>query len=121
VAGAIAYTVATRTATFTPATLLRANTLYTVTMSSGVRDSSNQPLYASVSNVWSFTTEAPKVQFGSTDYSVSEGAGTATITVTLNVSSTTNVTVNYATSDGTAKTADGDYTAASGPMTFLPA
>jgi len=120
VAGAITYAGATRTATFTPDTLLRANTPYTVTVSSGVRDSSHQPLYASASNVWSFTTETPTAQFSGAAYSVSEGAAAATITTTLNTSSTTSVMINYATTLGGTATAGEDYTAASGTLTFDP-
>ena len=41
-------------------------------------------------------------------------------TVTLDAASASTVTVDYATSDGTATTADGDYTAASGTLTFSP-
>jgi hypothetical protein len=56
------------------------------------------------------------------DVTVLEGdAGTtsAVFTVTLSAASTSTVTVNWATSDGTA-TAPGDYTADSGVLTFLP-
>ncbi|MCA1684330.1 MAG: hypothetical protein LC708_04310 [Actinobacteria bacterium] len=49
---------------------------------------------------------------------VDEGAGTAVFTVTLSAASGETVTVNFATADGTA--AGGDYTAASGTVTFLP-
>lgn len=48
---------------------------------------------------------------------VNEDDGTATITVTLNTATTAEVTVDYATSDGTA-VAGVDYTAASGTLTF---
>jgi hypothetical protein len=57
------------------------------------------------------------------DVSVAEGnAGTATATFTvalLGVRGQT-VTVSYATADGTATTADGDYLAASGTLSFDP-
>lgn len=56
------------------------------------------------------------------DTSVTEGdAGTTTLTftVTLSAASTQTVTVNYATSDGTALTGQ-DYTATSGTLTFPP-
>jgi hypothetical protein len=59
------------------------------------------------------------VQFNSAAYNVNEGAGTATITATLNTSSPLTATVNFATSDGTA-IAPGDYTSASGTLTFTP-
>ena len=57
------------------------------------------------------------------DVSISEGnSGTKTLdfTVTLAPSSLQTVTVNYATADGTATTADNDYVAASGILTFNP-
>lgn len=57
------------------------------------------------------------VQFGSTTYSVNEVDGVATINVTLSSAATSVVTVNYATSNGTA-TAGSDYTATSGMLTF---
>src|SRR5262249_43167767 len=56
-------------------------------------------------------------QFSGSGYSVNENQGTATITVTRTNGSTGSVTVNYATSDGTA-TAGSDYTATSGTLTF---
>ena len=49
--------------------------------------------------------------------SVNEGAGTATFTVTLSAASGQAVTVNYASSNGTA-TAGSDYTAVSGTLNF---
>jgi Calx-beta domain-containing protein len=118
VAGTRSYNPATRTWTFTPDSLLRANTTFTATISGSVQDTSNQSLYGG-DDTWTFTTAPPTVQFSSTNYSVSEATATATITVTLNVSSTTSVNVNYATSDGTA-TAPSDYTPASNTLTFSP-
>jgi Calx-beta domain len=57
------------------------------------------------------------------DLSVAEGnSGTTalTFTVSLNRVSESPVTVRYATADGTVTTADGDYQAASGTLTFNP-
>jgi glucose/arabinose dehydrogenase len=57
------------------------------------------------------------------DVSVSEGnAGTtnAAFTVTLSAASSQTTTVNYATADGTATTADSDYVNAGGTLTFTP-
>jgi hypothetical protein len=57
------------------------------------------------------------------DVSVTEGnAGTtiATFTVTLSPISGQTVTVDFATADGTATTADNDYVATSGTLTFTP-
>ncbi len=62
----------------------------------------------------------PTLRIG--DVTVTEGnAGTrtATFTVTLSAAGTQPVTVAYATGDGTA-TADSDYQAASGTLTFAP-
>ena len=57
------------------------------------------------------------------DVAVAEGnAGTTTLgfTVTLSAVSGQTVTVGYATANGTATMADGDYLAASGTLTFAP-
>ena len=52
------------------------------------------------------------LHFSAASYSVVENQGTATITVTRTNGSTGSVSVNYATSNGTA-TAGSDYTATS--------
>ena len=62
---------------------------------------------------------AVEVAFGRSNYYVRESAGVATIMVVLNLSSTQTVTVNYATSDGTA-TAGLDYIASAATLTFAP-
>ncbi len=57
------------------------------------------------------------------DVSVTEGTGgtgTAVFTVTLAPVSTQTVTVDYASADGIATLADGDYRIASGTLTFMP-
>src|SRR5437867_2227140 len=57
------------------------------------------------------------------DVSQNEGnAGPTVFTFTVSLSSASSlpITVNYATADGTATVADGDYVAASGTVTFLP-
>jgi len=58
------------------------------------------------------------------DHVAAEGNNPATTTMTFNVTlsnpSDHIVTVDYATTDGTATTADGDYVAASGTVTFNP-
>ena len=61
----------------------------------------------------------PTVGFSSGSYSEDEDAGGATITVTLSAQSGRIVTVDYATSDGTA-TADDDYKAVIDTLTFMP-
>jgi hypothetical protein len=48
------------------------------------------------------------------------GSTAFTFTVTLSNASYKSITVNYATADGTATTADGDYQAATGTLTFAP-
>ncbi|HRD69289.1 MAG TPA: Calx-beta domain-containing protein, partial [Legionella sp.] len=53
------------------------------------------------------------------DVTINEGAGTATFTVTLSAASGQSVSVNYASSNGTA-TASNDYTAVNGTLTFAP-
>ncbi|HEX9822743.1 MAG TPA: Calx-beta domain-containing protein [Methylomirabilota bacterium] len=63
-----------------------------------------------------FTTKPAVLQFNKAGYTVIEG-GKATITVTRTGGKHGGVTVDYATSDGTA-TAGSDYTAASGTLTF---
>jgi PKD repeat protein len=61
----------------------------------------------------------PDVQFDSSAYSVDENESAAILTVTLSATSTQTITVDYATSDGTAA-AGSDYTAASSTLTFTP-
>lgn len=56
-------------------------------------------------------------EFGSASYSVSEGGGSVTITVTRTGGSDGSVSVEYATSDATAQ-AGTDYQATSGTLTF---
>jgi VCBS repeat-containing protein len=53
------------------------------------------------------------------DVLVDESAGTVTLTVSLNHTSTQTVTVDYATANGTA-TSGSDYTAQTGTLTFAP-
>ena len=65
------------------------------------------------------TLLVPRVSFSSATYSVTESAGTATITVTLDARSLLPATVNYATSNGTA-TAPSDYLTSTGTLTFAP-
>lgn len=80
----------------------------------GSTDRSNNPI---MSGIQSFTTSCPLVAFSSATFSVGEAAGTATIIVTLSNSSSSTVTVHYATSDGTA-IAPSDYTDTSDTLTI---
>ena len=59
------------------------------------------------------------LQFGSASYSVQANASFANITVTSSGANTNVLTVDFATSDGTA-TAGLDYVATNGTLTFLP-
>ena len=59
----------------------------------------------------------PELSFVDNDITIGEGIGAATLTVELDEASTGTVTVDYATSDSTAKAGD-DYTATSGTLTF---
>jgi hypothetical protein len=61
----------------------------------------------------------PEVRFSAATYSVDEGARTATITVVLSGESGRTVSVDYATSDGTANVGS-DYAVANGTLVFAP-
>lgn len=58
-----------------------------------------------------------RLQFSSALYSVNENSGVATITVQRNGGSSGSLTVNYATSDGTAQ-AGSDYSSTTGTLSF---
>ena len=62
------------------------------------------------------TSGTPRISFESNSYTISEG-GLATISVTLNITSTAPITVSYALADGTA-TAGDDYTLSNGQLSF---
>lgn len=62
-------------------------------------------------------SDVPPPQLSVSDVSVNEANGTATFTISLTGTSTSPVTVDYATANGSA-TASSDYTAASGTLTF---
>jgi uncharacterized repeat protein (TIGR01451 family) len=59
------------------------------------------------------------IQFNATSYIVNESAGSVTVTVTRLGNTSTAVTINYATSNGSAN-ASADYTSASGSLQFAP-
>lgn len=118
VAGSVSYDGSIRTATFTPNAVLQAGTVYTVTVTNGVEDTGGKPLYES--ETWSFQTGSPEVAFSVDNYSVSEDAGTATVTVTLNTPATVPVTVDYATTDAGTAEIGTDYEEISGTLTFDP-
>ncbi len=64
-----------------------------------------------------FSDEEPGVDQNDSSFTASEADGQATVTVILNTPLANNVTVSYATSDGTA-VANKDYTPSSGKLTF---
>ena len=63
--------------------------------------------------------DPPTVAFTATTFTVNENQAAAGINVSLSAASGRPVTVNFATSNGTA-TAGSDYTAANGTLTFAP-
>ena len=63
--------------------------------------------------------DSPEPELSIAGVAVNEGDGTAEFTVTLDQASGATVTVDYATSDGTAE-AGSDYTAKSGTLSFAP-
>ncbi|MFC1587318.1 Calx-beta domain-containing protein [Planctomycetota bacterium] len=76
-----------------------------------------------VSSVSAAVTDNDTAELSIDDVTVIEGdAGTQTaqFTVTMSLESSLTVTVDYATADGTATTADNDYETASGTVTFDP-
>ncbi|MDM8530892.1 Calx-beta domain-containing protein [Anaerolineales bacterium HSG25] len=86
----------------------------------------SNPVYATLGNpsqtsISIVDDDAPTVQFAQTTYSVDEDNGPATIEVTLSKAPSLTVTVNYATSDGSALVgATQDYLSASGTLIFTP-
>ncbi|MBA5604519.1 hypothetical protein H3H36_03985 [Duganella sp. FT3S] len=71
-----------------------------------------------LSTLNTYLAAQPQLSIG--DASVNESDGGVDVTVTLNKASADTVSVNYATSDGTATTAGNDYTAATGSLSFAP-
>lgn len=61
----------------------------------------------------------PQLQFNANSYAITENGGLATLTVTRSGNNSTAVSVDYATTDGTA-TAGADYTTAGGTLNFAP-
>jgi uncharacterized repeat protein (TIGR01451 family) len=124
------YTTTSGTLTFPPGIITQT---FTVPITSDAMDENDETVSLTLSNpvnaiitgtnpvtLTILDDDAPlEVQFSSASYSTNEGAGLATITAALNTASSLTVTVDYATSDGTA-IAGNDYTAASGTLTFPP-
>jgi hypothetical protein len=93
------------------------NEIFTLTLNSP----NNAALGTPSSSTVTITDDdlAPTVAWENTNVNVGEPSGTALIAVNLSAASAFTVTVNYATSDGTA-TAGNDYTSTSGTLAFAP-
>ncbi len=123
------YTAASGTLTFAPGVITQT---VTVAIAEDVLDEANEtfnvnlvtPTNATIADatgVGTITDNDATPTVSINDIVVNEATGTATFTVTLSAASGQSVAVNYATSNGTAVAgAGGDYTAASGTLTFAP-
>jgi uncharacterized delta-60 repeat protein len=76
-------------------------------------------VYLPLARIHTDSSRLHPIEFSTANYSVSEGAGQALITVERAGESTATVSVDYATSDGTG-VASIDYLAQSGTLTFQP-
>ena len=110
------------TLTINPSSDLAKDTGYTVEFAAGsVKDTVGNPYVGTTS--YNFTTvagTASVITLSPATTSITEGdtgSQSLNFTVTLSVASTSTVTVNYATANGTA-TAGSDYTATSGTLSF---
>lgn len=123
------YTAASGTLTFAP---LDTSESFTVGITEDTLDELDETVHLALSNpstslgtpaaadlTITDNDEPPVVEFSTLTYSVNEDGTTALITVNLSAASGLEVSVDYATADGTA-TAGQDYTAASGTLTFIP-
>jgi hypothetical protein len=107
-------TTKTVTVNITNDTTVESNETFNVNLSNA---STNATIVDAV-GVATIVDNEPRISIN--DVTVNEGAGTATFTVTLSEAATGNVTVQYATANGTA-TAGSDYTAAAlTTLTFAP-
>ena len=99
-------------------TLDEANETFTVLLSAPT----NATLGTASQGTGTITDNDAAPSLGVNDVTVTEENGpvTTTFTVTLSAVSGRTVTVNYATSNGTATTAAGDYVGKSGSLSFLP-
>jgi hypothetical protein len=124
------YTAASGTLTFAPG---ETSKTFTVSIIDDAIDENGEDINLTLSNPDNATLGTPNsaeltivddetlptVQFTVPDVTLDESIGTATIPVTLSNPSAFTVTVDYATSNGTA-TAPQDYTAISGTLIFAP-
>ena len=121
------YTAASGTLTFAPG---ETSKTFTVAVLDDALGESNETVLLTLSNPTNAALSATPtatltinandaLTFGASTYRVNESTASATITVKLSGPASQPVTVDYATSDGTA-TAGSDYTAATGSFTFAP-
>jgi uncharacterized repeat protein (TIGR01451 family) len=123
------YTAASGMLTFPPGVTVRtlnvpiindganeSNEAFSVQLSSPVNVVLGTPSLATITIVGS---PVPGVQLSAPSYSVSESAGPAVVTATLDAASGITATVNYSTANISA-VAGIDYTAANGTLTFPP-
>jgi hypothetical protein len=123
----VSYSSATTSATLFPTSPLQPNAMYVATLRGGtavprVRDLAGNSLLAD--HTWTFTTSStptlPSLQVFDTTTDEGQSPGTTLrFTVSLSAASSQTVTVNYATSNGSAQ-AGTDFLATSGQLTFSP-
>jgi hypothetical protein len=89
---------------------------FTVTLSSPSNAALGSPSTATVSI--NDNDDAPSISIA--DATVAENAGPLSFAVTLSNPSASTITVDFSTADGTATTADSDYVAEIGTLTFNP-
>ena len=96
--------------------IAESNEDFTVTLSTPTGATLGTPATATVT----ITDDegAPELSFSAATSSVGEGAGSVDLTVSMSVVASSDVTVDYATADGTAM-ASSDYTAASDTLTII--
>lgn len=120
VSGTLTFAPGTSAATFTVPisddTAVEPNETLRVTLSAPTNATLGSSRTATVTIV---NDDLPRVGLSAADYSVSEQVGAATITATLSSTFPQTVTVDYATSDGTAR-ANSDYSPVSGTLTLAP-
>jgi ribosomal protein L35AE/L33A len=108
----------TFTVTITDDAVFEGNETFTVTLSNPTGGSTlGSPTTGTVTIVDNESAQPGQFQFSSATYSVSENGGSIVITVQRVSGSDGAVSVNYATSNGTA-TAGSDYASASGTLNF---
>ena len=125
--GSVAYDGGTNTAVFTPTTPLSGSSLYTVALTSGIKDSNGKPLNEGfetgvIREQWTFSTTGPTISLDSAIYQIYEDDpnGAVAVTVALSGPTSQDVTVDFATADGTAVSGT-DYTGIPTTTITIPA